>query len=106
MWCAWCRGQAQNGELGYGPDGKKSSANPDKVHALEGVETHQVACGIGHTLFLVKPGSKQVCFCSLPASFLPHWPSLRNVDTRPACTCRACACCSAHAQQAAKGDSM
>lgn len=55
-----CRGQAQNGELGYGPTGKKSSANPDKVHALEGVHTHQVACGIGHTLFLVKPGSKQV----------------------------------------------
>ncbi|KAL3142373.1 hypothetical protein ABBQ38_002709 [Trebouxia sp. C0009 RCD-2024] len=53
-------GQAQNGELGYGPEGKKSSANPDKVHALEGVHTHQVACGIGHTLFLVKPGSKQV----------------------------------------------
>ena len=55
-----CRGQAQNGELAYGPAGKKSSANPDKVYALEGVHTHQVACGIGHTLFLVKPGSKQV----------------------------------------------
>lgn len=54
------RGQAGNGELGYGPDGKKSSANPDKVYALEGVHTHQVACGIGHTLFLVKPGAKQV----------------------------------------------
>ena len=62
-WYVVYRGQAQNGELGYGPDGKKSSANPDKVHALEGVETHQVACGIGHTLFLVKPGSKQVCLC-------------------------------------------
>ena len=55
-----CRGQAQNGELGYGLNGKKSSANPDKVYALEGVHTHQVACGIGHTLFLVKPGTKQV----------------------------------------------
>ncbi len=54
------RGQAGNGELGYGPNGKKSSANPDKVYALEGVHTHQVACGIGHTLFLVKPGTKQV----------------------------------------------
>ncbi len=30
------------------------------MYALEGVHTHQVACGIGHTLFLVKPGSKQV----------------------------------------------
>ena len=55
-----CRGQASNGELGYGPAGKKSSANPDKVQALEGVHTHQVACGIGHTLFLVAPGSKEV----------------------------------------------
>ncbi len=37
----WCRGQAQHGELGYGPKGKKSSANPDKCHALEGITTHQ-----------------------------------------------------------------
>ena len=31
------RGQAQHGELGYGPKGKKSSANPDKCLALEGI---------------------------------------------------------------------
>ena len=37
-----CRGQAQHGELGYGANGKKSSANPDKCLALEGVYTHQV----------------------------------------------------------------
>lgn len=37
-----CRGQAQHGELGYGPNGKKSAANPDKCKALEGVHTHQV----------------------------------------------------------------
>lgn len=61
-----CRGQAQNGELGYGPTGKKSSANPDKVQALEGVHTHQVACGIGHTLFLVRPGSKKVSMSAAP----------------------------------------
>lgn len=36
------RGQAQHGELGYGPKGKKSSANPEKCHALEGITTHQV----------------------------------------------------------------
>ena len=29
-------------ELGYGPAGKKSSANPDKCLALEGAETLQV----------------------------------------------------------------
>jgi len=36
------RGQAHNGELGYGASGKKSSANPDKCSALEGVRVHQV----------------------------------------------------------------
>ena len=40
--CVICRGQAQHGELGYGANGKKSSANPDKCLALEGVYTHQV----------------------------------------------------------------
>lgn len=32
-------------ELGYGPGGKKSSANPDKCLALEGAETLQVKGG-------------------------------------------------------------
>ena len=36
------RGQAAHGELGYGPNGKKSSANPEKLYALENVYTHQV----------------------------------------------------------------
>eukprot|EP00803_Ostreobium_quekettii_P006172 evm.model.scf_450.2 EVM.evm.TU.scf_450.2 scf_450:27460-36815(+) len=45
-------GHAANGELGYGPLGKKSSANPEKCDALEGLYTHQVACGAGFTLFL------------------------------------------------------
>ncbi len=40
-----CRGQAHNGELGYGAHGKKSSANPDKCMALEGVHVHQVCAG-------------------------------------------------------------
>lgn len=47
------RGKGEYGELGYGPKGKKSSANPDKVPSLAGLTTQQVACGIGHTLFLV-----------------------------------------------------
>ena len=72
-----CRGQAQNGELGYGPAGKKSSANPDKVYALEGVHTHQVACGIGHTLFLVKPGSKQVSVLPALCAVDMHCAELR-----------------------------
>ena len=55
-----CRGHAQNGELAYGKTGKKSSANPDTVKALEGAECYQTACGNGHTLFLMKPGSSVV----------------------------------------------
>jgi hypothetical protein len=35
-------GAAHNNELAYGRNGKKSSANPDKVMALEGLYTHQV----------------------------------------------------------------
>ncbi|KAK9917811.1 hypothetical protein WJX75_008519 [Coccomyxa subellipsoidea] len=53
-------GQAQHGELGYGPKGKKSSANPDKCMALEGVYCHQVAMGIGYALFLVDPDHAKV----------------------------------------------
>jgi hypothetical protein len=34
-------GAAHNQELAYGRNGKKSSANPDKVMALEGMHTHQ-----------------------------------------------------------------
>ncbi len=30
------------GELAYGEKGKKSSANPDKCQALEGIYDHQV----------------------------------------------------------------
>lgn len=51
-------GQAVAGELGYGPDGKKSSANPDKCNALETWHTHQVGAGLGWSLFLVDPVNK------------------------------------------------
>eukprot|EP00879_Flechtneria_rotunda_P014497 GHRR01015149.1.p1 GENE.GHRR01015149.1~~GHRR01015149.1.p1 ORF type:complete len:445 (+),score=126.49 GHRR01015149.1:103-1437(+) len=47
-------GAASNGELGYGPNGKKSSARPGKCDALEDTFTHQVACGVGFTLFLTE----------------------------------------------------
>lgn len=49
-----CRGHAQYGELAYGENGKKSSANPDKCQALEGVATQQV-------------GLKSPCSSVLPA---------------------------------------
>mmetsp|Transcript_4294 Transcript_4294/g.9316 ORF Transcript_4294/g.9316 Transcript_4294/m.9316 type:complete len:473 (+) Transcript_4294:148-1566(+) len=48
-------GHATNGELAYGPNGKKSSANPDKCNALEGLYVHQVAAGVGFSLFLAEP---------------------------------------------------
>ncbi|KAF8054874.1 rcc2 [Scenedesmus sp. PABB004] len=51
-------GAATNGELGYGPAGKKSSARPDKCTALEDTATHAVACGTGFTLFLTDPDPK------------------------------------------------
>ena len=38
------------GELAYGEKGKKSSANPDKCQALEGIYTHQAGLPNPHTL--------------------------------------------------------
>ncbi|GJP33498.1 hypothetical protein CLOM_g18033 [Closterium sp. NIES-68] len=46
-------GMAQHGELGYGPKGAKSSANPKKIDALEGMHSIQVAGGVGFFLHLV-----------------------------------------------------
>ncbi|CAK9871870.1 unnamed protein product [Sphagnum jensenii] len=46
-------GTALYGELGYGPTGPKSSANPKKIDALEGLHVIRVACGLGHSAFIV-----------------------------------------------------
>ncbi|KAL2346262.1 hypothetical protein Fmac_000262 [Flemingia macrophylla] len=46
-------GHAQNGELGYGPTGQKSSAVPKKVEILEGMHVISVACGLGHSMVIV-----------------------------------------------------
>ena len=46
-------GTAQYGELGFGPSGPKSSANPKKIDILEGMHAISVACGIGHSLIVV-----------------------------------------------------
>ncbi|KAF9683114.1 hypothetical protein SADUNF_Sadunf05G0178500 [Salix dunnii] len=46
-------GHAQNGELGYGPNGQKSSAVPKKVDILEGMHVIGVACGMGHSMVIV-----------------------------------------------------
>lgn len=64
-------GQATNGELGYGEGGKKSSANPDKCLALEGVHTQQVAGGNGFNLFLCEPTHPKVTSAPLFATTAP-----------------------------------
>ncbi|XP_010498413.1 PREDICTED: protein RCC2 [Camelina sativa] len=46
-------GHAQYGELGYGPNGQKSSAAPKKVDTLEGMHVMGVACGFCHSLVIV-----------------------------------------------------
>ncbi|KAL8524029.1 hypothetical protein ACS0TY_013841 [Phlomoides rotata] len=46
-------GHAQSGELGYGPNGQKSSAIPKKVDILEGMQVITVACGSAHSLVVV-----------------------------------------------------
>ncbi|KAJ0964175.1 hypothetical protein J5N97_029297 [Dioscorea zingiberensis] len=46
-------GHAQYGELGYGPLGPKSSANPKKVEILDHMHVTSVACGLGLSLIVV-----------------------------------------------------
>ncbi|KAL5214578.1 hypothetical protein ABZP36_003730 [Zizania latifolia] len=46
-------GVAQHGELGYGPNGQKSSANPKKVDILEGMHVTSVGCGYGLSMIIV-----------------------------------------------------
>ena len=70
-------GGASYGELGYGPAGKKSSANPDKVLALEGMKVLSVACGAGHTLFLADAGSAGL-------AKLPAWSPPADAAPPPA----------------------
>lgn len=45
-------GTAIYGELGYGPSGPKSSAQPKLVDVLEGMHILSVACGWGHSLII------------------------------------------------------
>lgn len=61
--CVLHRGFATNGELAYGPKGKKSSANAAKVESMNDMHTEMVACGVGFTLFLVDSKAPQVRVC-------------------------------------------
>jgi len=53
-------GHAQNGELGYGATGKKSSTKPELVNSLMGLKTHRIAMGVAHTVFLVEGTDEQL----------------------------------------------
>ncbi|XP_059279015.1 uncharacterized protein LOC132033148 [Lycium ferocissimum] len=46
-------GLAQCGELGYGPNGQKSSAVPKKVDILDGMHVISVACGFAHSMVVI-----------------------------------------------------
>jgi hypothetical protein len=59
-------GGASYGELGYGAGGKKSSANPEKVPSLEGLKVLSVACGAGHTVFLLDAATPADAMAKLP----------------------------------------
>lgn len=56
-------GFGTNMELAYGASGKKSSANPAKCNALDGVHVGQVAAGVGFSVFLAKPDDPKVWIC-------------------------------------------
>ena len=47
-------GNGSHGELGYGRGEKKSSAKPEFVGGLDSCIVTDVACGMGHTLFIVR----------------------------------------------------
>ena len=80
------RGHATNGELAYGPGGKKSSAQPDKVPALEGVDTYAVAAGQAHTLFLVRSSTGPPACCHLSGQ--PAINATGHCDPLESCTSR------------------
>ncbi|KAI3888668.1 hypothetical protein MKW92_011652 [Papaver armeniacum] len=46
-------GHALNGQLGYGPEGPKSTMNPKKVDILEGMHVMSVACGSVYSMVVV-----------------------------------------------------
>ena len=46
-------------ELGYGRGNQKSSAQPKFVEKLDSCLITQVACGYGHTLFLVRDDDEE-----------------------------------------------
>ncbi|RZC72489.1 hypothetical protein C5167_047974 [Papaver somniferum] len=46
-------GNAQYGELGYGPEGPKTAVNPKKIDVLEGMHVMSVACGSYYSMVVV-----------------------------------------------------
>lgn len=59
-------GTSLYGELGFGPSGPKSSSIPKKVDDLEGTHVIRVACGVGHSMFVVSRDKKPEVLDKLP----------------------------------------
>ncbi|GMH60322.1 hypothetical protein TrST_g5640 [Triparma strigata] len=51
-------GQGPYGELGFGPEGAKSSSQPSFIDTLDKVKIAEIACGYGHTLLLAESASE------------------------------------------------
>jgi len=52
-------GNGSHGELGYGPGEAKSSSKPKFVNDLDACLVTDVACGMGHTLFIVRDDDEE-----------------------------------------------
>ncbi|KAL7540137.1 hypothetical protein ACHAWF_006604 [Thalassiosira exigua] len=52
-------GHGSHGELGFGADGGKSSSKPKFVNGLDSCLVTSVACGYGHTLFVVRDDDEE-----------------------------------------------
>ncbi|GAB5593939.1 hypothetical protein Unana1_08839 [Umbelopsis nana] len=69
---AW--GQVQSSELGFGDESTvKSATRPQRIEPLEGIPLISVSAGMGHTMFIAKPGDEKL-------QDLPKWPALPEFE--------------------------
>lgn len=60
-------GMGGYGELGYGKDGARSSAQPKFIDSLNGIQVLDLACGYGHTAFILRDqGEEKTLLKKLP----------------------------------------
>lgn len=67
-------GHGNHGELGYGKGENKSSAKPKFVNGLDSCMVTGLACGMGHTLFLVQDEDAE------DAKAISKLPKLKEAD--------------------------